>query len=185
MKAPEPIYCATLARRPAVVSEGQAAGDLNIEAERPKFEAAINDTRFFPRELNFARAKSPGGRDEYASGLMESAWQGWQLARRRPAAPAPEARDDTKTLRRWAEQVERIASTFNDERSLLCQQASVLLYRIAYEPATKAAPVAEAPTELAKLARYKRVNYKMLIADDGEFIKFDDAVAMLREQGSK
>lgn len=76
--------------RPAVVSEGQAVAVLDIDSERTKFEVAINDARFFPRELNFAQTKSPGGRDEYANGFMESAWQGWKLARR-PAAPAPEA----------------------------------------------------------------------------------------------
>lgn len=42
---------------------------------------------------------------------------------------------DTTTLNRWAEQVGRLASTFSDERALLCQQAAVLLHRIAFVPA--------------------------------------------------
>jgi hypothetical protein len=48
---------------------------------------------------------------------------------------------DVNTICRWASQIERIASQFNDERVLLCHQAAILLHRIAFVPATPAAPI--------------------------------------------
>ncbi len=53
----------------------QAAAHVD---ERAAFEKAMNDARFFPRELNFARTTSPSGRDEYANGHLQSCWKGWQ-----------------------------------------------------------------------------------------------------------
>lgn len=60
--------------------------------------------------------------------------------------------DDVAVLRKWAEQVGRLASSFNDERSLLCQQAAVLLHRIAHQPA---APAAQPAT--SKLAEIRQI----------------------------
>lgn len=59
--------------------------------------------------------------------------------------------DDTKTLRRWAGQIDRMAVTFTDERSLLCQQAAVLLYRIAFVPASGSAQPATLGLPLAAI----------------------------------
>jgi hypothetical protein len=53
---------------------------MDIKKERAAFEKAMNDARFFPRELDFTRTKSPSGRDEYANSHLQSNWNGW-LAR--------------------------------------------------------------------------------------------------------
>jgi len=60
---------------------------------------------------------------------------------------------DITTIRKWAEQIDRMAVTFTDEKSLLCQQASILLHRIAYTtpPSTEAA-VNAALEKAAKLS---------------------------------
>lgn len=42
---------------------------------------------------------------------------------------------DVNTLSNWAVQVEQLSTSFWDERSLLCQQAAVLLRRIVHVPA--------------------------------------------------
>jgi len=55
--------------------------------ERVLFEQQANDARFFPREIDFSRTKSPGGRDEYANSHLQSRWEGWQ-ARAALASPA-------------------------------------------------------------------------------------------------
>lgn len=52
--------------------------------EREMFERVTNDSRFFPRALNFAMTKSPGGQDEYENPHLQSRWGGW-LARARIA----------------------------------------------------------------------------------------------------
>lgn len=49
------------------------------DTEREAFEKAINAQRFFPRELDFSRGTSPGGRDEYVNSHIESNWNGWRL----------------------------------------------------------------------------------------------------------
>ena len=56
--------------------------------ERAEFEAEANAARFFPRELDFTRTKSPSGRDEYANSHLQSRWEGWQAGRR--ATPSSE-----------------------------------------------------------------------------------------------
>lgn len=53
---------------------------MDINNERASFEKAMNDGRFFPRELSLVRAASPSGRDEYANSHLQSNWEGW-LAR--------------------------------------------------------------------------------------------------------
>ncbi len=65
------------------------------DTERAAFEKAMNDARFFPRELDFSRAPSPSGRDEYVNSHLQSCWVGWQArARLAPlAAPTDGARD--------------------------------------------------------------------------------------------
>jgi hypothetical protein len=72
------------------------------QAEREAFEAAMNAARFFPRELNFARTKSPSGRDEYANSHLQSCWIGWQArAAQSPAvepARPPATRLDVMSL---------------------------------------------------------------------------------------
>lgn len=64
----------------------------HIDAERAAFEQAMNDARFFPRELDFTRTKSPSGRDEYRNAHLQSCWFGWQAsaARRTPSASTGE-----------------------------------------------------------------------------------------------
>lgn len=71
------------------------------------------------------------------------------LARSQPQGELV-ALDDTKTLRRWAEQIDKMAVTFTDDRSLLCQQAAILLHRIAYQPAPVVQPVTplQAPAQM-------------------------------------
>lgn len=51
---------------------------INVDNERTNFEKAMNDLRFFPRELSFERIKSPSGRDEYLNAHLQSCWLGWQ-----------------------------------------------------------------------------------------------------------
>lgn len=53
---------------------------MDIKKQRAAFEKAMNDARFFPRELDFTLTKSPSGRDEYANSHLQSNWSGW-LAR--------------------------------------------------------------------------------------------------------
>jgi hypothetical protein len=61
--------------------------ELDLDAERASFEVAMNAARFFPAELNFARTKSPSGRDEYVNSHLESCWVGWLAARRATIQP--------------------------------------------------------------------------------------------------
>lgn len=65
-----------------------AAREVDVEAERKLFEKEANDARFFPREINFDRIKSPSGRDMvYVNSHLQSRWEGW-LAARRTQVPA-------------------------------------------------------------------------------------------------
>ncbi len=64
-----------------------------VRDERAAFQKAMNDARFFPAELDFAKAKSPSGRDEYANSHLESCWVGWQA---RAALAQADARDVEK-----------------------------------------------------------------------------------------
>lgn len=57
-----------------------APGADKATDERALFEKSINDARFFPAELCFARTKSPSGRDEYANSHLESCWRGWRAS---------------------------------------------------------------------------------------------------------
>lgn len=59
--------------------------------ERALFEREANAARFFPRELDFSRTKSPSGRDEYANGHLQSRWEGWQARAALTQQAAPQA----------------------------------------------------------------------------------------------
>ncbi|OEZ46736.1 hypothetical protein JAB1_46740 [Janthinobacterium sp. MP5059B] len=65
----------------------QLAAPQVVADERAAFEKAMNDLRFFPAKLDFSRAPSPGGRDEYANKHLESCWNGWQARAALAAAP--------------------------------------------------------------------------------------------------
>lgn len=71
-------------------------------------------------------------RDAYEADLRTALEAARAAQPSQPAGAKKEALDDVKTLHRWSSQVERMASIFEDERSLLCHQAAVLLSRIAY-----------------------------------------------------
>ena len=58
------------------------------DTEREAFEKAMNDSRFFPRDLDFSRTKSPSGRDEYANSHLQSNWEGWQARAAIASRPA-------------------------------------------------------------------------------------------------
>jgi hypothetical protein len=67
------------------------APGADLATEGALFEAAMNAARFFPAELNFARTKSPSGRDEYANSHLQSCWVGWQARASLAARQAPTA----------------------------------------------------------------------------------------------
>jgi hypothetical protein len=73
----------------------------NETTERERFEVAMNDIRFLPRELNFSRARSPSGRDEYANSHLESCWVGWQARASLPQMGGETFQLPDGTCKRW------------------------------------------------------------------------------------
>jgi len=73
---------------PSTAPEGTVTDYGTPVDERAAFEKAINAQRFFPRELDFSRGRSPGGRDEYVNSHIESNWNGWKLRAALASRPA-------------------------------------------------------------------------------------------------
>lgn len=75
------------------------SAELNLQAERAEFEAAMNLSVGRPADAPYTMIKSPSGGDtgRYALDSMESCWFGWCMARRVPStstAPIAELPQD-------------------------------------------------------------------------------------------
>lgn len=113
---PEPEYDeqATTARNAAIRFDSDMG-------ERAAFEKAMNDSRFFPAELDFSRTKSPSGRDEYVNSHLQSNWEGWQARAAlasRPAEVDDEGQSDAKRLMFAMQDVDGFGSVKQDKYDL-------------------------------------------------------------------